>query len=63
MEWIEDGEEVAVTMRRKVVARLIPEREKAPARPNFRARFGGRRAAGGRLKDSVVSLLAKERGE
>ncbi len=26
MEWIADGEQVAVTMRRKVVARLVPER-------------------------------------
>jgi antitoxin (DNA-binding transcriptional repressor) of toxin-antitoxin stability system len=25
MQWIEDGEDVAVTMRRRVVARLIPE--------------------------------------
>jgi len=40
MAWIADGEEVAVTMRRKVVARLIPERP--PARnkiptPDFAA--------------------------
>lgn len=26
MRWIEEGENVAITMRRKVVARLIPER-------------------------------------
>lgn len=25
MRWIEDGENVAITMRRKIVARLIPE--------------------------------------
>ena len=30
MAWIEDGEEVAVTMRRKVIARLVPEKPKAP---------------------------------
>ena len=63
MAWIADGEEVAVTMRRKVVARLVPEREKAPARPDFRARFGGAAPAGGRLAQSAVILLAKERGE
>ena len=26
MNWIKDGENVAITMRRKIVARLIPER-------------------------------------
>lgn len=40
MAWIADGEEVAVTMRRKVVARLIPEpgalRRKRKA-PDFEA--------------------------
>ena len=30
--WIEEGENVAITMRRKIVARLIPER--APTTPN-----------------------------
>ena len=40
MAWIADGEQVAVTMRRKVVARLVPERAerriKAPT-PDFAA--------------------------
>ena len=40
MRWIEEGENVAITMRRKVVARLIPERapvaRNAPARPFYR---------------------------
>jgi len=26
MRWIDEGESVAITMRRKIVARLIPER-------------------------------------
>lgn len=30
MAWIEDGEQVAVTMRRKVIARLVPEKQAAP---------------------------------
>ena len=30
MAWIEDGEQVAVTMRRKVIARLIPEKQAEP---------------------------------
>ncbi len=38
MRWIEEGENVAITMRRKIVARLIPERapitHDAPA-PDF----------------------------
>ena len=29
MAWIADGEEVAITMRRKVVARLVPEKQSA----------------------------------
>jgi antitoxin (DNA-binding transcriptional repressor) of toxin-antitoxin stability system len=40
MEWIADGESVAVTMRRKVVARLIPEPDASrqePATPDFAA--------------------------
>ena len=49
MAWIADGEQVAVTMRHKVVARLVPEpeatRSKAKA-PDFaaisREIFGGR---------------------
>lgn len=40
MAWVADGEQVAVTMRRKVVARLVPERaesgRKASA-PDFAA--------------------------
>lgn len=38
MRWIEDGEHVAITMRRKIVARIVPERppitRNAPA-PDF----------------------------
>ncbi len=38
MRWIEEGENVAITMRRKIVARLVPERRlitrNAPA-PDF----------------------------
>jgi antitoxin (DNA-binding transcriptional repressor) of toxin-antitoxin stability system len=30
MEWLEDGEQVVVTMRRKVIARLVPEKQAAP---------------------------------
>ena len=66
MAWIADEEQVAVTMRRKIVARLIPEPEKAQAQPDFRARFGGKGSADGadgRRAQSAVTLLTKERGE
>jgi len=49
MAWIEDGEQVAITMRRKVVARLVPEKPAARRKigvPDFetisREIFGGR---------------------
>lgn len=62
MAWIADGEQVAVTMRRKVIARLVPEQPAAPARPDFRARFGKAAPAGGKLAQSAVTLLSQERG-
>ena len=31
MAWIEDGEQVTVTLRRKVIARLVPEKQAATA--------------------------------
>jgi len=40
MAWIEDGEQVAVTMRRKVIARLVPEPASPkgqPTAPDFAA--------------------------
>jgi antitoxin (DNA-binding transcriptional repressor) of toxin-antitoxin stability system len=40
MAWIEDGEQVAVTMRRKVIARLVPEPkvpQNEPSTPDFAA--------------------------
>ena len=53
MAWIADGEQVAVTMRRKVVARLVPEPEATRSKvktPDFaaisREIFGGRTFSG-----------------
>ena len=40
LAWISDGEQVAITLRRKVVARLVPEQAPVPAkakRPDFAA--------------------------
>jgi antitoxin (DNA-binding transcriptional repressor) of toxin-antitoxin stability system len=62
MAWIAEGEPVALTMRRKVVARLVPEPPPAPAQPDFRARFGRPAPAGAKREKSVVTLLAHERG-
>lgn len=41
LTWIEEGQEIQITMRRRVVARLVPERTK-PSKlkmPNFAARL------------------------
>lgn len=62
MAWIEDGEQVEVTMRRKVIARLIPEKPASPSQPDFRARFGKAGLSGGKLAQSAVTLLSQERG-
>lgn len=62
MAWIEEGEQVAVTMHRKVVARLIPEKPSAPTSPDFKARFGKPNKAGGKLAKSAITLLSQERG-
>jgi len=58
MAWIADGEEVAVTLRRKVVARLVPERPQARrklATPDFAAIgkeiFGDRAWRGDAMED------------
>jgi prevent-host-death family protein len=49
LEWVTDGEEVAITKRNKTVARLVPARQKKNARtkmPDIMARlhkvFGGK---------------------
>lgn len=62
MAWIEEGEQVAVTMHRKVIARLIPEKPTVAALPDFRARFGKPTPAHGKLSQSAVTLLSQERG-
>lgn len=59
MAWIEDGEQVAVTMHRKVIARLVPEKPTAPegepAAPDFAAisrRIFGKRTFPGDAMES-----------
>lgn len=56
-----EGESIAITRRKRVVATLSPAGDSA--RPDFRARFGGAVPSGGQLERSAVTLLSKERGE
>ncbi len=56
-----EGESIAITKRRRIVATLNPAGE--TARPDFRARFGSKFLAGGRIDQSAVAMLSKERGE
>lgn len=57
MRWIEEGENVAITMRRKIVARLIPERPPVTRHvttPDFDSiseRIFGAKKFGGNLAD------------
>jgi antitoxin (DNA-binding transcriptional repressor) of toxin-antitoxin stability system len=42
LSWLEDGQEIQITMRRRVVARLVPERMSASSSlkmPDFAARL------------------------
>lgn len=56
------GEEIEITKRRRVIARLLPVRSsRRAARPDFLARL--RKIYGGKvLKVSGAELLARERG-
>ncbi len=56
-----EGESIAITRRKRVVATLSPAGD--TARPDFRARFGSALPAGGRREKSAVTLLSKDRGE
>ncbi|GAB4180669.1 MAG: hypothetical protein Fur0032_21660 [Terrimicrobiaceae bacterium] len=56
-----EGESIAITRRKRVVATLSPAGE--TARPDFRARFGRPVRGGGRLDQSAVTMLSKDRGE
>jgi antitoxin (DNA-binding transcriptional repressor) of toxin-antitoxin stability system len=42
LTWLEEGQEIQITMRRRVVARLVPDRPKSAAKvrmPDFAARL------------------------
>lgn len=56
-----EGESIAITKRKRIVATLIPAGD--TARPDFKARFGDAARTGGRREQSAVLLLSKERRE
>ena len=59
-----DGEEIAITKHRRVVAVLRPP-QPAPGQPDFRRRFGAQEKSppAGPRDRSVVTRLLEERGE
>jgi prevent-host-death family protein len=66
LEWVADGEEVAITKRRQTVARLVPATRKKASRakmPDIMARlnkvFGRRVISGKRMKQ----ILDESRGK
>ena len=61
-ELLREGEEIEVTKRKRIIARLVPAPSAAPSRrPDFLARL--RKIYGAKvLKVSGAALLAQERG-
>ena len=55
-----EGESIAITKRKRVVAKLVPAGD--AIRPDFRKRFGGTVPATGRRENSLIHLLAEDRG-
>jgi antitoxin (DNA-binding transcriptional repressor) of toxin-antitoxin stability system len=53
------GESIAITKRRRVVARLVPAGD--AARPDFRTRFGEASRTSGKEEKSAVRLLVEDR--
>lgn len=59
---LREGEEIQITKRKRVIARLIPSRPAAPARrPDFLGRLK-KMYRGRRMKVSGAELVARERG-
>lgn len=57
---LRQGEEVQITKRKRVIARLVPERDKkTPQLPDFLARL--RKIYGKPLKMTGAELIAKDR--
>jgi antitoxin (DNA-binding transcriptional repressor) of toxin-antitoxin stability system len=65
LTWIKEGQEIKITMRRKIIARLIPERrakKRAVKMPDFAARL--RKVHGHRIISSGAAraILAENKG-
>jgi antitoxin (DNA-binding transcriptional repressor) of toxin-antitoxin stability system len=59
---LRDGQEIQITKRRRVIAKLVPAPARDGRRPNFLARL--RKIYGSKLqKKSGADLLAEERGK
>jgi prevent-host-death family protein len=65
LNWVEDGEEVTVTKNKKIVAKIVPAREKKPKkieRPDFAARRRRLLELGWKGKP-VSEIIDEARGE
>jgi antitoxin (DNA-binding transcriptional repressor) of toxin-antitoxin stability system len=63
--WIKEGQEIKITMRRKIIARLVPERrakKRAVKMPDFAARL--KKVHGRRIISSAAAgaILAENKG-
>ena len=66
LTWIEEGQEILITMRRRVVARLVPERSRSRGKvrmPNFAARL--KKIHGNKVisSDKAQAILDENRGQ
>lgn len=65
LAWLDEGKEIQITMRRKVIARLVPEKPAPRTRikiPDFAGRL--RRIHGKRVlpAEAAAALLAENKG-
>ena len=65
LTWIKEGQEIKITMRRKIIARLVPERgakKRAVKMPDFAARL--KKVHGRRIISAAAAraLLAENKG-
>lgn len=59
-ELLRQGEEIEITRRKRVIARLVPERDKIPTQlPDFLARL--KKLYGNPLKVTSAEIIAKDR--
>jgi antitoxin (DNA-binding transcriptional repressor) of toxin-antitoxin stability system len=66
LTWIEEGQEIQITMRRRVVARLVPDRTKSGVNvrmPDFAARL--KKIHGNKVisAENVQAILDENKGQ